>query len=170
MNGPLSIDELVHSDGRSVKDIANLCQAMAQSYKKLLGNDLVLPHDDSTIVADRIFQHNAVVLAHNTLPDPQFIFANQTAMNLWEMSWNEIVGMPSRLSAEPDFRPDREQLLERVRQFGYIDNYSGIRISKSGKRFLIENAIVWNLYDKNQERIGQAATFSQWKPIEEKNS
>jgi hypothetical protein len=170
MNGPLRIDQLVHSDGRSTQDIAKLCQVMARSYKKLLGKDLVPPHDDGTIVADRIFQHNAVVLAHNIFADPQFIFANQTAMNLWEMSWNEIVGMPSRLSAEPDFRQDREHLLERVRQFGYIDNYSGIRISKSGKRFLIENAVVWNLYGDNEERIGQAATFSHWKPIEEKSS
>jgi hypothetical protein len=46
---------------------------------------------------------------------------------------------------------------------GYIDHYEGIRISSSGKRFKISNAVVWNLTDKNQNYKGQAAWFEQWR-------
>ena len=53
-------------------------------------------------------------------------------------------------------------MLERARTQGYIDNYQGIRISSSGRRFLIEQAIVWNVTDRAGNRRGQAATFSRW--------
>jgi hypothetical protein len=49
-----------------------------------------------------------------------------------------------------------------VQQFGFIDDYSGIRISKGGKRFWIRNATVWNLIDANGARVGQAARFDRW--------
>lgn len=125
------------------------------------------PSDDPRIVADQLFQHNSVILAHNTADDPVFVFANRTAMRLWEYSWDEIIGLPSRFTAEPDLRPDRHLLLEQVREFGFIDNYSGVRVSKSGKRFLIERATVWNLVDDAGVRIGQAATFDHWSQLEE---
>ncbi|OYV22270.1 MAG: hypothetical protein CG442_1368, partial [Methylococcaceae bacterium NSO1] len=49
-----------------------------------------------------------------------------------------------------------------VTEKGYIDHYQGVRISSTGKRFLIKNAVVWNLIDKNQGIKGQAAWFDQW--------
>jgi hypothetical protein len=49
-----------------------------------------------------------------------------------------------------------------VQQFGFIDDYSGIRISKTGQRFWIRNATVWNLIDMNGVRVGQAARFDHW--------
>ncbi|MCB2079450.1 MAG: MEKHLA domain-containing protein, partial [Novosphingobium sp.] len=62
-------------------------------------------------------------------------------------------------TAEAPMRDARQQLLDRVTRDGYIDDYSGIRISSTGRRFRIENAIVWNLVDGNGARHGQAATF-----------
>jgi hypothetical protein len=55
--------------------------------------------------------------------------------------------------------------MARAARDGYVDDYRGVRISSSGKRFLIEEAIVWNLVDAAGNRVGQAATFSQWKPL-----
>ena len=47
-----------------------------------------------------------------------------------------------------------------------MDDYSGIRISKTGRRFRIEQAIVWNLTDGVGNQLGQAATFDRWTPLE----
>ncbi len=61
-------------------------------------------------------------------------------------------------------REERAKLsLEAVTRHGFIDNYAGIRISKSGRRFEIFRATVWNLVSKAGEPCGQAATFSEWK-------
>jgi hypothetical protein len=56
-------------------------------------------------------------------------------------------------------------LLKDVREKGCSDNYKGIRISKNGRRFVIEKAKVWNLIDEKGEPYGQAATFCDWEYI-----
>ena len=39
---------------------------------------------------------------------------------------------------------------------------TGVRIAKSGRRFRIAQAIVWNLLDEHGARCGQAAMFEHW--------
>ena len=56
--------------------------------------------------------------------------------------------------------------LARVSRDGYIDDYRGVRISATGKRFMIEEAVVWNLIDAAGGHHGQAATFSRWQLLE----
>ena len=70
--------------------------------------------------------------------------------------------MPSRLSAEQPNQEERQRLLARVAEDGYIDDYSGVRISKNGKRFLIQRAVVWNVVDEKGKFHGQAACFKDW--------
>ena len=74
--------------------------------------------------------------------------------------------LPSRVSAEPVHQAEREQLLATVARQGYIDNYRGVRVTKRGRRFLIEQATVWNLLDENAGHCGQAAMFSDWKFVD----
>ena len=84
-------------------------------------------------------------------------------MELWETDWNTLTGMPSRLTAEPVHRDERRRLLERTDKQGFIDNYSGIRISVKGRRFQIEGATLWNLINAMDERVGQAAMFERYR-------
>jgi hypothetical protein len=56
--------------------------------------------------------------------------------------------------------------LARVAQDGYIDDYTGVRVSSSGKRFLIRNATVWNLLDEKGQPYGQAALLKEWQAIQ----
>lgn len=109
-----------------------------------------------------VFEADFALVSHNTDPDPLFNYANQTAQNLFELPWPEFIGMPSRFSAEPINREEREQLLAQVAAKGFIDDYSGVRIAKSGKRFLIQQAVVWNVFDRQQRPYGQAACFKDW--------
>jgi hypothetical protein len=53
----------------------------------------------------------------------------------------------------------RVKLLEKVMRQGYVDNYSGMRIAKSGRRFMIADTTVWNLIDEKGAHQGQAAVF-----------
>jgi hypothetical protein len=69
------------------------------------------------------------------------------------------------LSAEPLNREERQRLLDAVSKRGYIDDYAGVRVSRTGRRFQIAAATVWNVMDENGQRHGQAATFERWTPI-----
>jgi MEKHLA domain-containing protein len=103
------------------------------------------------------------VLAHNTDPDPRFIYANKAAQACFEYGWDEIVSLPSRLSAEPVDREGRQRLLDDVARRGFATGYSGLRIAKSGRRFFIEDGVVWQLIDEDGAVRGQAATFAKWR-------
>ena len=112
--------------------------------------------------AKQAFNSDYVLLAHNGSNEPIFNYANQTALSLFEMSWEEFTNMPSKYSAESDERGKREKFLADVAEKGYSKNYSGIRISKTGRRFEIKNVILWNVYDSEDNRIGQAAVFDEY--------
>jgi hypothetical protein len=70
--------------------------------------------------------------------------------------------MPSRKCVEPVTQEERDRLLAAAATKGYIDNYSGVRISSTGKRFQIEDVILWNVLDEQNQRCGQAAVFSKY--------
>ena len=104
-----------------------------------------------------------VVLAHNTLPDPRFIYANRTAQKCFEYSWDEFITLPSRLSAEQPDRAERQRLLDSVTRDGFFDSGRGVRVAKSGRRFWVDNFTVWQLIDEAGKLLGQAAIFSSWR-------
>jgi hypothetical protein len=103
-----------------------------------------------------------VVVSHGMQTDPVLNYGNRMALTLWEMTWEQLIETPSRLTAEPVNRAEREWMLEQARVRGYLDTYKGVRISRSGRRFLVEGAIVWNVLDAHRQQIGQAATFAHW--------
>lgn len=131
------------------------------THQRLLGHAL-LAEPNGNDAGSILYHAPTIVLAHDDAADPVFFYANRAAQQLFEMSWEEIVHLPSRLSAEPTARHERQRLLDRVSAQGYIDDYSGVRIAKTGKRFTIRNATVWNLIDQQGQIAGQAAAFNQW--------
>ncbi|MCW1402038.1 MEKHLA domain-containing protein [Novosphingobium sp. MW5] len=132
---------------------------IAESHQRLLGEPLVTPSPD---IATALWSAPEVILAHGTEADPRFFFANRAALARFEASFDQMIGMPSRLSAEAPNRTERQALLDRVSRDGFIADYAGVRISLKGKRFRIEQATVWNLIDAEGKVHGQAAAFSRW--------
>jgi PAS domain-containing protein len=137
---------------------------LIETHLRLTGRTL-LPDGPATEVGRALYHAPFAVLSHDTGDDPLFTYANLAAQRLFELPWSEIIGMPSRFSAEPLARDERQRLLERVARDGYIDDYNGVRIAKSGRRFMIRRATVWNLIDARGDRTGQAATFSDWQAL-----
>ena len=121
-----------------------------------------LPHGAD---AQAAYHAPFALLSHGTENDPIIHYANLTAQRLFDMSWPEITQLPSRLSAESVEQHERSALLQRVTNHGYIDDYSGIRMAKSGQRFLIQRATVWNLRDADGQNQGQAAMFADWQML-----
>jgi hypothetical protein len=129
---------------------------LADSYQRLAGTPLVAAAGD---LAQALWRHPAAIVAHDTRADPLFFFGNRAALTAFELDFAAFTRLPSRLSAEPALRAEREALLARVAATGIIRDYSGIRISASGRRFRIDQAVVWNLIDQAGVRHGQAAMF-----------
>ncbi|WP_225773695.1 MEKHLA domain-containing protein [Inquilinus sp. Marseille-Q2685] len=141
---------------------------LAGSHARLVGTPL-LPEEAGTDAAGQArWLYEAApfcVLAHNTDADPRFIYANKAAQARFEYGWDEFTTLPSRLSAEAPDRAERQRLLDAVARDGFIGDYRGLRIAKSGRRFWIERAIVWQLIDEAGVLRGQAAAFGEWREV-----
>jgi len=135
---------------------------LARSLKHWTGRELLAGVSGPAELAQKVFTAPFVVVSHGTEADPVLNYGNHTALTLWEMSWAELTRTPSRLTAEAPNREERARLLAAVTQHGFIDDYSGVRISKSGRRFRIARATVWNLVTEDGKPCGQAAMFDRW--------
>lgn len=134
---------------------------LLDSYERLLNRPLLDAPNDVEL-GRQVFFADFALLSHNTDADPLFNYANQTALDLFELSWDEFFGMPSRLSVQAVNQQARERLMAKVTADGFVDDYAGVRISKTGKCFQIQKAIIWNVYDLQGVYHGQAAWFKDW--------
>ena len=132
---------------------------IAASFARLTGRPLAPAGED---LAEAMWRAPRAVVAHGREADPVFFYGNRLALELFETPAASFIVMPSRLSAEPLLREERARLLARVAAQGFIDDYAGVRISATGRRFRIEQAVVWNLVDDEGAVHGQAATFDRW--------
>ena len=137
-------------------------QLLLNSYAHWLGEELIDRTGSLEEQSEQLFHAPFVVVSHTTDDDPMLNYGNQQALLLWEMELKTLLQTPSRLTAEPMHQNERARLLERTTKQGYVDDYRGIRISASGRRFRIDRAIVWNLIDDEGKYSGQAATFDEW--------
>jgi len=137
-------------------------QYLLDSYVRLVNKELIIREGTTQEQAERLLTSPFVVASHGLQDDPILNYGNQTALDLWEMDWEQLTRTPSRLTAEPLNREERARMLEQAKTHGYIADYRGIRISRSGKRFLVERATVWNVQKPDGTPLGQAATFSDW--------
>jgi hypothetical protein len=142
--------------------LAEHIELISQSFSNLFGYSL-LPDIDN--LAERLYYAPFVLLSHNTEADPIFNYANAQGLKLFELSWQELITLPSRASAEATNQAARDKIMAQVTAHGFITDYRGVRISKTGKRFEINNAIIWNLSDSQGVYQGQAACFSEWTVI-----
>lgn len=134
---------------------------LVESYRRWTGKSLL----EGEPTAEALFHAPFALLSHGTEADPLFNYANAHALALFGMTWEDLVGLPSRYSAEPMLREAREALLARVAAQGYVDDYSGVRIARDGRRFMIRNATVWNLLDARGAHYGQAAMIAEHLPM-----
>ncbi|MEH2111284.1 MEKHLA domain-containing protein [Nostoc sp.] len=140
-------------------------QYLINSFQHWTGNCLLDANSSEFETAKALFEAPFVLVSHGTESDPIFNYGNRKALELWELSWEEFTKMPSRKSAEEVVQEERDRLLSEAATKGFINNYSGIRTSSTGKRFYIEDTILWNILDEQNQHCGQAAFFSNWKFI-----
>lgn len=137
-------------------------QLLLESFRYWTGGDLMARCGSPMEQARMLFEVPFVVVSHGNEADPILNYGNRVALDLWAMDWAEFSKTASRHTAEPVAQGERERMLAEATARGYFSDYRGVRISKTGRRFLVEDAIVWNLVDTEGRKHGQAATFSKW--------
>ena len=137
-------------------------QWLLDSHRHWTGRELMDRTGQPEFQALSLFESSAVVVSHGVEADPVLNYGNRAALMLWELTWEQFVVTPSRLTAEPVNRAEREWMLNQARTYGYFDDYRGVRVTGNHRKFLVENALIWNVIDASGCVVGQAATFSRW--------
>ena len=135
------------------------------SHLRLTGRVLFDADVTGSALAKAVFEADFALLSHGLEADPLFNYANRTALSLFELDWPTLIKTPSRESAEALAQAERARLMQRVLDHGFIEDYSGVRIARSGRRFVIERATVWNVIDAQGVLHGQAASFAHWRKV-----
>jgi hypothetical protein len=86
-------------------------------------------------------------------------YGNRFALGLWETDWETLTVTPSRLTAPEEDRAARAEIMAAVERDGFTRAYTGRRVSRSGRLFLIENATVFTLTDEKGAGFGTGAFF-----------
>ncbi len=144
------------------KSVVAHASCLARSLRHFTGRELLPDSSDLLTLSQRVFEAPFILISHGTEADPVLNYGNRAALTLWEMTWEELTRTPSRFTAEAPNRKERARLLAEVTARGFIDDYSGVRISKTGRRFRIHRATVWNLITETGKPCGQAAMFDRW--------
>jgi hypothetical protein len=153
------------SDRRAMEASAGARLALiAASFERLAGRSLVEASPGA--IEQALWEAPRAIVAHGTEPEPRFFYGNRIALELFAMTAAELIGLPSHRSAEPALRESRARMLARLAQDDIVDDYAGVRIAASGRRFAISHAQVWNIVDEHGGRHGQAATFAEWQLLD----
>ncbi len=136
-------------------------QRLLHSFEHWTGRSLLDEGDSPMEAAQALFEAPFVLVSHGTQPDPIFNYGNRLALELWELDWEDFTRMPSRKTAEQVVQEERANLLAQTATKGF-SNFSGVRISSTGKRFKVEDGIIWNVLDEQNQRCGQAAVYSKY--------
>ncbi|CAL8464536.1 g4071 [Coccomyxa elongata] len=138
---------------------------LVENHRRKVGS-AILEDIEISEMAKALWEAPFAVLSHDKFEneDPVFTYANKAALDLFEATWDELVGMPSRKSAadEAEAQTDRNQILEAAAESGVIRNYTAWRQSLKGKRFQIKDATLFNLETPTEKKVGQATTIYHW--------
>ena len=139
---------------------------ITESLLEITGREIIpgARHMGQVELAEALYEGDFVLLSHDGRSDPILNYANGQAQKLWQMPLCKLMGLPSRLTAEPDEREKRADFLKRANEQGYVNDYEGVRISAMGNRFRIENVLIWRL-KRTKGLQGLAAMFHSYTPL-----
>lgn len=132
-------------------------EVILDSYRHRLGRDLFERSGDAVEDARRLDDLPLAVLAHDSSAQPRLDWVNRAAGQAFDATPARLLGMPSAETAPADAAADRGRMFETLAETGFVSGYSGIRISVSGRRFMIEDVTVLTLTDAAGRPAGHAA-------------
>jgi hypothetical protein len=137
---------------------------VVDAFARVTGGDLVSEAGlDPAALGRSAWEGDFALLTHDT--GAILTYGNRFALDLWEMDWETLTRTPSRETAPEEDRAARAAIMDAVAREGFTRSYTGRRVSRTGKLFLIENATVFTLKDEKGAGFGTGAFFKSIKRL-----
>lgn len=144
--------------------ITRACEIL-DSYRRLLRRNLIEHSGDAAEDTRRLFDLPLAVLAHDTAPQPLLDWANRAAALAFDATPESLLGHPSAATAPADAVADRRALFDVLARQAFVTGYSGVRISLTGRRFVIDDVTVLEVTDAAGRPAGHAAVIGATRPV-----
>jgi hypothetical protein len=138
---------------------------VVDAFARVTGGDLVAEAGlDPAALGRSAWDGKFALLTHDL--GAILTYGNRFALDLWEMDWETLTRTPSRETAPEEDRAARAVIMAAVERDGFTRSYTGRRVSRTGKLFLIENATVFTLRDEKDAGFGTGAFFKSVKRLQ----
>src|SRR4029078_4686814 len=87
---------------------------LLDSFRHWTGKDLVQQEQSPREQARALFYAPFVVLSHDSGRDPLLNYANEAGLHLFELTWEELIALPSRLTGGRLHPVERDRSLVRT--------------------------------------------------------
>ncbi|KAA6424741.1 MAG: hypothetical protein FRX49_05408 [Trebouxia sp. A1-2] len=144
---------------------------MVESYKRKVGKPIM---DDAEIheITKLLWEAPYGVISHDIEEDPdnpKYDYANKAALDLFQATWDELIGQPSSCTTEDVNQAsasqniaDRQKLLKQTQDEGTAAVHSYWRKGLKGRPVCISNGLLWNIEAPSGALIGQAIAIHEW--------
>jgi hypothetical protein len=140
---------------------------VVRSFEQVTGKSLMREAGlDPRALGRSAWSGDFALLTHRGDARAVLNYGNALALRLWEMDWDTFTATPSGDTAPGEASAARDLLMEKVAKDNFVTGYSGERISRRGRRFLIKDVTVWRLLDEKGASFGMAAFFRQFRYLE----
>jgi hypothetical protein len=136
--------------------VARLLAAFTRAAGRDLAAEMGL---DPVRLGQSAWDGGFALLSHRGDARATLNYGNRFALSLWELDWAAFTATPSAVTAPEGDVAERRAMMDAVAAQGHVGNYSGRRVSATGRLFIIENATIWRLVEDSGEPFGVAATF-----------
>ncbi len=130
-------------------------RCVADSFARVTGAPLL----QSGLSGQGAWLGDFALLTHRGDDQAMLNYGNLFALRLWESSWAEFTTTPSAATAPPEDIGPRHAVMQKVARDNFVRGYSGRRISRKGRLFVIEDVTIWRLLDDDGEAFGVGAFF-----------
>jgi hypothetical protein len=140
---------------------------VAASFARVTGKSLIEEAGLSRqALGQSAWSGDFALLCHRGGAQAMLNYGNEFALRLWECDWDGFTSTPSSATAPEQALETRELLMERVLRDSFVSGYCGERVSRTGRRFVIEDVTVWRLLDESGNGFGMGAFFRRYRYLE----
>eukprot|EP00898_Chlorokybus_atmophyticus_P008484 jgi/Chlat1/8637/Chrsp86S08029 len=145
-----------------------LAKHIVESYKRHIGVDLLpTPYTSDYECAMQLYHIDSplVLLAVGNwdgTAQPNFSYGNRAGLLFYDTTFDMFPSIAFGQIVNERGRADREQLLTLIAQFGFAELPPGIRYSAKGHTVKFDKALMWTVFDDNDEILGICGMYGQW--------
>lgn len=139
-----------------------------ESYRHWTGTYLVQQRDPGEVLAE-LNVADFVLVSQGLETTPIFNYGNVQALSLFGYEHLDFLQLTCQ-STMVEGEMAESGVAKRVAREGFVSDYLGSRLTRSGREFVVEQGTVWQLIDNLGRVHGQAARFDEWRFLELDNS